>query len=133
MFAKLLPALIGLIDRVKEGHRIGNVNDDGQSQLAGGFPNGIKAGVIHLHQFAGMIGHLQPQVLPHLQSFGASFFLNPQPSGRPFGKTIAFLGPAGPIHTPKDHEPLWGGLFEMIEMGIQQMPRPSRHPGRHSG
>ncbi len=125
MCAQFLPALVGFIDRVEEGHRVRHVDHNRQAQFTGGFPDGGEARVIHIHQLAGVVFDVQAESLPDLQPLCAALFLNPEPARRPFGKSISLFRPLAPVHAAEDHETFRGGLFKVIEMGVEQVLTPA--------
>ena len=46
MLAELLPALIGLVDRIEERDRVGGVDEDGNAELPRGPPDRSEADVV---------------------------------------------------------------------------------------
>ena len=63
---QLLQALVALVHRVKESHRVGGVNEDRQAEFAGHCPDRGEPLVVGKHEFIAVIAHVQAQVFPHL-------------------------------------------------------------------
>ena len=63
----------GLVERIEEGHRVSNVDNDGEIEFASRLPDGGQARVVDIHQLAGMIFYVQAEALPDLQALGAVF------------------------------------------------------------
>jgi len=120
-----LPAFIGFIHWVKKSDRIGYMDKHRQSKLSGGFPDGSKARIVHIHQHPGCIRYPQTQSLPDLQTLSPAFFLNPQPAGCPIREGLPFYLPLVPIHAAEYLETLGTGLFEMIEMRVEKLFAPA--------
>ena len=125
MLADLLPALVGLIDRVEECHRVGDVDQHRQAKLPGRFPDRDEPLIVHIHQLIVLILHLQSKRLPDLQSLCATFLLGPQPFCRPLREGVAHFAPPEPVHTAEDLEAIRRRVFEIIEMAFQDLLSPA--------
>ncbi|MGD0877367.1 MAG: hypothetical protein ABSA01_04370 [Anaerolineales bacterium] len=122
---EFLPALVGLVDRVKKGHRVGHEDDDQQAQFPGALPDLYQVRVVHIHQAIVLVADGQAETLPDFQPFRAAFLLDPQPPGGLFGKTVAFFQPLRSVHPAEDQEAPGRGLLEMVEVGIQHLLTPA--------
>ncbi len=101
MRADLLPALIRLIDRVEERHRVRHVDQDGQSQFTGSFPDWDQARIVHFDQLPLMVFDLQSKRLPDLQALRARFLLDTQPLAAQSGKASPMVSHFDQFTPPK--------------------------------
>jgi hypothetical protein len=122
---QLLPALVGRVERIEEGDRVGDVDQHRQVQLAGSRPQRVESRIVHRHQRAVLIAHMQAEWLPDLQPLGATRGLRAKLGGGPLTKSIAMLGPLAPIDSAEDSEALGRSGLEMIEPLVQNLLTPA--------
>ena len=122
---QLLPALVGRVERIEERDRVGDVDQHRQVQLAGGGPQRVEPRIIHRHQRAMLIAHMQAKRLPDLQPLGAARGLRAKLRGGPLAEAIAVLGPFAPIHAAEDAEALGRGGLEMLQPLVQDLLAPA--------
>ena len=70
MVGELLPAFVVLVERVEEGHGIGDVHDHGQVQARCRRPEGVEPLVVHRYQPALRVASAQAERLPDLDAAG---------------------------------------------------------------
>ena len=76
---QLLPALVGLVERVEEGDRVGDMDRHGDAQLPGRGPERIETTVVDRHEPAVRAACPQAERLPDLEAAGARRNAVPQP------------------------------------------------------
>ena len=129
--AQLLPALVRRVERLEEGDRVGDVDDDRDPELGGGRPQRVEPRVVDGDQPAVRIARAQAERLPDLEPAGAARDRVAQPRrlrlaergiGRPArrsrGRRRRPRGP-GPARRPS------------VDLGARA-PRPGRRRGRRS-
>ena len=96
MGLQFFPALVGFVERIEEGHRIGHVDHHRPIEFRRRLPDRIEPRIVDLHQLIMMIAHVQPERLPDLQALRAPPGLLTQTLRGPLRKPIALLGPLRP-------------------------------------
>ena len=109
------PSARGRVERIEEGDRIGDVDQHRQIQLAGSRPQRVESRIVHCHQRAVLIAHMQAEWLPDLQPLGTTRGLRAELRGGPLAEMIAMLRPLAPIDAAEDSEALGRGGLEMLE------------------
>ena len=124
MGLQFFPALVGFIQRIEEGHRIGHMDHHRPIEFGRRLPDRIEPRVVDLHQLVVMIAHVQSERLPDLQTLRAPLRLLAQTLRGPLRKPIALLGPGVPIHAAEDRKAIGRRLLEVIEMLLQDFFAP---------
>ena len=69
---QLVPTLVAGVERVEEGHRVGDMDHHRQVERAGRGPQRVEPRIIDRHQPAMLIAHVQAEGLPDLEPLGAA-------------------------------------------------------------
>src|SRR4029079_9017250 len=77
---------------------------------------------------SGLVGHLQTERFPDLETLRAPLRLLAQRLRRPVAEAVALLLPPLPLDAAEMHEALWRPLLEPIEIALQ---RPWTLPADH--
>src|SRR3954454_15505250 len=94
MSVQLFPALIGLVDWLEEGSRIGDMNQNGKSELATRLPNAVPSRVVDLDERAVRIFVFEAELLEDFEAAGAALFGGGQFAGDAAGKIRPLTIPA---------------------------------------
>ena len=122
---QLLPAFVAGINRIKEGHRIGHVEEHGDVEGARFGPERIEAAVIDGHQGAVLVAHMQAKRLPNLEASGAGCHLGGEAFGGPMAEFVAVFGPGRPVHAGKHPKAIGSGVNEVGQVALQNIFTPA--------
>jgi hypothetical protein len=102
---ELLPALVPGVERLEEGDRVGDVDDDREVKLCGGGPERIEAPVVDRDETAVGIARPQSEQLPDLEPARSPRRGVPQP-GRLRLSERRVSGPAVVVEAREDRDPI---------------------------
>ena len=104
MLVQLLPSLVGRVERPEERDRVGDMDGDRQTELAGRGPERIEAGVLDRDEPAGRVARPEPEQLPDLQPAGAVAGRRAEPAGLLLAEVPA-LRPHAVVEAGEDGHP----------------------------
>src|SRR5690348_9942652 len=117
VLAQLLPALIGAVKGLEEGHGIGYMDQHGHSQSGGSLPEVGQATVVDGNQAILTITIAQAQSLPHLEPPRTPVHTILQLPGHTSAEV--WLGDHSPVAMSEGHEAIGVGTVVAIEIGLQ--------------
>src|SRR5665213_1229445 len=117
MRLKLLPAFVGVIKRLEEGNRVGDMDQHGDGRLAGGLPQVKEPWIIDWNQFTCSVPVMQAQRLPYFKAARPATHAVLQLAGH--GLPEIRFGDQIPIAVREGEEAARIGAVIAIQIGLQ--------------
>ena len=125
MAVQFLPALVMVIQRIEEGHRVGNVDEHRPVQRGSRLPDRVQSRVVKRSAAPLIVGDTQAKGLPDLQALRAPGSLLLQPPCCPLAKAGPLLRPLCPVHAAKDAKAIRGLGLKQVQMAAQNLFAPA--------
>ena len=125
MRVQFLPALVAAVQRIEEGDRVGDVDQDRPVEFCGSGPDRIEPRIVHRDQFASLVAHPQSQRLPDFETLRAAGRLGTQSRRSPLAEAVAVVEPCGPIDAAEHLETFRRRLLETFEVRVEDLLAPA--------
>ncbi len=117
MAEQLLQSLIEAVDRLEEGDRVGDVDQDRQPQLTGGIPERGETRIVRHQQVAVGILEVEAEVFPDFEPLGTRRHRLAETGDETIGETGG--GRLGPVDVAEGGEAAGIGTVVTVEVGLK--------------